>query len=97
MLDPAADLEQIFANDFSVAATWKGTESIRGILDVGYSTPNIGGDVSMISTDPTFTCRSSEVTGAAEGDTLSVSGVDYVIREVMPDGTGVTEFTLERQ
>lgn len=95
-LDPIADLEQLFADDFSVAATWNGATTVRGIFDATFSSPDIG-DIGVESNDPMFTCRTSEIPGAAEDDTLVISGTTYKIKGIMPDGTGVTELVLEEQ
>jgi len=96
MLDPVADLEQLFANDFSVAATYNGS-TVRGIFDNEYRPAEFGGEVGVAGTDPAFTCRTSEINAAVEGETITISGVNYTIRDIMPDGTGVTELVLEKQ
>lgn len=96
MLDPIADLEQLFANDFSVAATHN-SATVRGIFDNPYRPAELGGEVGVAGTDPMFTCRSSQISSAVEGDTITISGTNYTIREIMPDGTGVTELVLEEQ
>ena len=94
MLDPVADLEQLFANDFSIAATHSGS-TVRGIFDNEYSEADPGGEVGFTSSEPRFTCRTSEISSAVTGDTITISGTIYTIREIMPDGTGVTELLLE--
>ena len=96
MLDPIADLEQLFANDFSIAATYN-SGTVRGIFDNQYSSVDAGGEVDFASSDPTVSCETSDVSAAVEGETITISGTNYTIREVMPDGTGMTELVLEEQ
>jgi hypothetical protein len=96
VLDPIADLDQIFANDFSVAATHNGV-TVRGILDTPSRDISTGGEVGVIGVVNTFTCQTSGVSSAIEGETMTISGVTYVLREVLHDGTGVTELVLEEQ
>ena len=45
--------------------------------------------------DPQFVCRTSDVSSAAEGDALVTGSVNYTIRDVIDDGTGMTTLMLE--
>ena len=47
------------------------------------------------SADPQFVCRTSDVSSAAEGDALVTGSVNYTIRDVIDDGTGMTTLMLE--
>jgi len=90
---------EIMLADFGVAATFTpaagGGGSIVGILDNDYEAADIGGSVSFAVSRPRFTCRTADVANAADGDSLVVEGINYVIRVVMNDGTGMTELMLE--
>ena len=41
-----------------------------------------------------FVYRTSDVSSAAEGDALVTGSVDYTIRDVIDDGTGMTTLML---
>ena len=45
--------------------------------------------------DPQFVCRTSDVSSAAKGDALVTGSVNYTIRDVIDDGTGMTTLMLE--
>ena len=57
--------------------------------------------IEVKATDPglTVTVASNNAVStsdAKEGDVITVANVDYTIRVVMPDGTGMTEIMLEK-
>jgi hypothetical protein len=88
-------------DEFGVSATYTPdggvASTVQGIFDNGYSGVDVGAGAQVASTDPRFLCRSEDVSGVADGDTLVVSSVTYIIRTPMPDGTGFTELQLEEQ
>jgi hypothetical protein len=94
-----ADDRLIMLADFGVAATYTpsggSASSITVIFDNAYEAVDTGGGVSFAVRQPRVTARTADVPNASEGDTLAVEGVTYVIRIVMPDGTGITELMLE--
>jgi len=45
----------------------------------------------------TFTCKTSDVTGIAEGSLITINGSSYAVTDLQPDGTGVTMLILEAQ
>lgn len=96
------DLERaifILADDFGITATYTpsggSSSQISGIFDDGHEEVDAGGGVPFSVTAPQFHTKTSDVSGAAEGDTLAIDGVVYTIRVVMPDGTGMTMLQLE--
>lgn len=88
-------------NDFGTDATFTpaggSPSAIVGVFDNPYLGADAGGMVEFSATSPTFTARDVDFTGAAHGDELVISGTTYIIREVMPDGTGITTVMLEEQ
>ena len=45
--------------------------------------------------DPRFVCRTSDVSSATEGNALVTGRVNYTVRDVTDDGTGMTTLMLE--
>lgn len=88
-------------NDFATTATFApfiGPEvTITGILDNPYLAADAGGIVEFSSTSPTFMTKTSDLPDLAYGDTLEIGSTTYMIREIMPDGTGITTLALEEQ
>ena len=66
---------------------------IKGILDKESVEQSVG-EAGIIEEVPVFTCKSSDVTDATFNDTLVIDSVTYYIKELFPDGTGVTRITL---
>ena len=102
-VETADDLAAMFnTDDWAVAATHineYGVEStVNGIFDNSYFAADAGiGSVAFAESNPTFSGRTADFTDIGYGDHLEISGVTWIIREIMPDGTGVTELTLEKQ
>ena len=87
-------------DDFGTEATLTidgDATQVNGIFEDDYEEIEAGGGVSFAATSPTFHGRSSDLSAAGEGDTLTISGQNYVIRVVMQDGTGLTMLQLEKQ
>ena len=53
--------------------------------------------VDVASNDPRFTCKTSDVTNASNGDTIVIDSVTYKVRIAEADGTGITILVLEKQ
>lgn len=83
-------------DDFGVAATYAGG-TVNGIFNKNYLELDSGGSVAFAINQPRFVCRTSDVSSAAEGDAITISGTSYVIRVVQDDGTGVTTLVVEEQ
>ena len=45
--------------------------------------------------DPQFVFRTSDVSSATEGNALVKGSVNYTVRDVIDDGTGMTRLMLE--
>jgi hypothetical protein len=84
----AEDLTAFFA-DFSVPATL-GAASFAVIFDAAYI------DALGISTNqPAAVCKSTDVAACSLGTAININGTAYTVREVKPDGTGLTTLMLE--
>ena len=86
------------SDDFASSATFTdvsaGTSStVKGIFDKE-SVEQAVGEAGLIEEVPVFTCKTSDVSYATFNDTLAIDGTTYYIKEILPDGTGVTRITL---
>jgi len=102
-VETAADRAAMLAVDdgFGVSASHineYGVEStLTGIFDNQYFAADTGiSGVAFAESNPTFLGRTEDFTDIRYGDRLEIGAVVWVIREIMPDGTGFTELTLER-
>ena len=86
--------------DFGTNATYTPTGgvavTVRGIFDEPYSAADLGGFADFSTLNPSFITKTAAVASADYGDAITINSVDYIIREVMPDGVGFTTFTLEK-
>jgi len=87
--------------DFGVAASYTPSggvaATVNGIFDNEYFETDAGGEVAFALQQPMFHCRTADVSSAAEGDAITISGTNYIVRNVRPDGTGMTMLMLEEQ
>lgn len=85
---------------FAVEASFKhgsgSAVTIRGIFDNAYYAVDTQAEVDIACTQPRFQCATSSVASAAEGDKLTLDGVEYTIIDIQPDGTGVTMLILQK-
>jgi len=93
-VETADDLTAFFAD--AETATVDGA-TIRGHFENEHDPVNAGGYVEFSIQSATFQCKSSDVTSVAEGSILTISGSDYAVTDIQPDGTGVTMLMLEAQ
>ncbi len=67
---------------------------VRGIFNGPYSAA-LGG---IVTAEPTYTLPTSQASAATTASQLVLSnGATYRVRDIRPDGTGVTELALERR
>lgn len=87
-------------DDFGTAASYTpsggSAATVNGIFDNDFIEVDAGGGVGVALQQPRFHCRTADVSSGAEGDALVVSGVNYTIRIVQDDGTGMTMLVLEK-
>jgi len=100
-LETASDLSAFFDTDaHGVSATFTpsggSASTINVIFNNEYELIDVGG-VGVESSAPVVTCKSSDLTGIAQGDQFVISSITYKARIVRPDGTGITEIVLEKQ
>src|SRR5262245_36015628 len=95
-------------DEFGVVITYAGFESINGILDADYFAVELGTQVPVEGARLRLICRSADLPqGGVHGDQAIITAVattvdpallgEYLVREVQPDGTGMTTLVLERQ
>ncbi|MEY2686555.1 MAG: hypothetical protein RL375_753 [Pseudomonadota bacterium] len=90
----AEDLAPFFDTDAGFAQTATvGAASFPVIFDSAYQAP-LGGMIE--STGPVCQAKSADVSTVVQGTAITVNAVAYKVREVQPDGTGVTTLFLER-
>jgi len=53
--------------------------------------------VGVETTQPVITVETSKVPGIAHGDVIAISGINYNVIGIRPDGTGISEIALEKQ
>jgi hypothetical protein len=85
-------------DDFGKSATFtdvsaSSSSTVKGIFDKESVEQSVG-EAGLIEEVPVFTCRSSDVSAATFDDTFVIDSVTYYIKEIFPDGTGMTRFTL---
>lgn len=87
-------------NDFGTAATYTPTggsaSTVNGIFDNDIVEVDAGGNIPMAIRQPRFLCRTQDIANAVDGDALVVNSVNYTIRVVDHDGTGITTLVLEK-
>lgn len=96
--DIATDIAQTFLDTslgFAVVATTSGAANITGIFSRDYFAENSAGEVGIMSRTPVFRASSSDVTGLAVGNTLTIEGDTYSIVEPQPDQRGITDLRLQ--
>ena len=90
------DLPLILSVDeFAVSVTYGGG-TINGIFDNETIPVDNGGFVTVHQEQPQLTCRTSDLPSVGEGEVMVISGVTYVVRAWIHDGTGVTVVQLEK-
>lgn len=100
--ESAADRAALLdTDDFATAATYTlaagGDTALNGIFDNGYLAVGVPADLDISATQPQFLCRTADLpSSAAQDDTITVDSVTWRVRELQPDGTGLTSLVLEK-
>lgn len=91
---------RIFVNEFGEDILFNGEiigiRTVRGIFDNEYEGV-LGESIEFAMQQPRLTCVEDDVVDVRYGDTVTIRGSDYVVRTIMPNGTGITELMLESQ
>jgi hypothetical protein len=99
-VETAADRE-IILMDFGLSASYTpvggSASTITVVFDNEYYSADGSGSIAFAMRQPKAQARTSDLVGVVENASLVVEGVSYIIRVVMPDGTGMTELMLEVQ
>lgn len=83
----------VFLNDFGVSCT-AGAISALGILDMP---SQVLADGMVLSTDYTLTARTADFGALKFGDSISVAGVNYQVRETrLLDDGAMVEIGLQK-
>ena len=85
----------LVVDEFAVAVTYDGG-TINGIFDNETIPVDNGGFVTVHQEQPQLTCKTSDLHSIGEGEVMVISGVTYVVRAWIHDGTGVTVVQLEK-
>lgn len=96
----SAEDRAVFLNpiEFGVEATYVDGTTLNGIFDSDYFAADIGARVAVEGARLRFICRSADLPAeAASGDSITIDSVEYAVREIHPDGTGMTELVIEAQ
>lgn len=71
-----------------------GGSPVYGILENQFVPIDFGGQ-EIESNYPVLTIRTSDASGVSHGTAVVANGVNYTVRSIQPDGTGMTELVLE--
>ena len=97
--ESAADLAAMFGDDFAVLATWThagADTSLMVIFDAAHMAVDLETGAPVSTSAPQITVRDADLpAGAAQGDAVIVAGKSWKVRDLQPDGTGVTVAMLE--
>jgi hypothetical protein len=97
--DLTNDLSVVFStDDFAETATFTpsggSASSVIGIFDTADVESDVGG-VPVIISGTRFQCAAADVIGVAEGDSLVIRGVSYLVATVEDDGMDTVTLRLE--
>jgi len=100
----AADVSDVFLNgdEFGEDATYAfadgHSQTVTGIFDEEATTVDIGTEADIMQTGPQFIADSDKFERVpGKGDSMVIRNRTFNVKEVHPDGTGVTVITLLRR
>ena len=97
-IESGTDLAYFFeTDDFGVAANFTSPAlgTVNGIFDAEVIEVEMGGEVGILAPQPTFKCRTSDLTGVTEASAVTIGSTNYLVKNRLDDGTGTTELQLE--
>lgn len=87
-------------DDFADVATYTPVGGrpicVNGIFDAPQASRNATDMMDITIPAPQFVCRTADVPNAADGDAIVIRSVNYQVRVVLTDGTGVSTLVLEK-
>ncbi|GJQ59783.1 MAG: hypothetical protein D8M57_13215 [Candidatus Scalindua sp. AMX11] len=93
--DILTDLDTFLDSDeFAVDITYN-SGTIQGIFDNAFLEDQQD-DVDIETLQPQVTVKTSDVSGLAHGDTMTIDSVVYNVIGIQPDGTGLTNVLLSQ-
>ncbi len=103
-IESAADRSVFLTvDDFGITATYTpvvgSAVSVNGIFDSGYEEVRLPGaiDVSLALSRSRMVVRTADLpSAAADGDTVTIESVNYVVKILAADGEGITELIMAR-
>lgn len=82
------------ADEFAVSITYN-SATIKGIFDDEYKAVNqLTGEVE--ATAPQVVVKTSDISGIAHGNPLTINSTTYYVIGIQQDGTGLTTIILSR-
>jgi hypothetical protein len=101
VIESSADLLDFLSlDDFAENATYTpiagSPVTVQGIFDAPQASRNITEMMDVTIPAPQFVCRTVDVPNAADGDAIAIRSVNYYVRVVITDGTGITTLMLEK-
>lgn len=99
---PADQASFFVQDDWAVQARWQpkigAPTMVVGIFDAEHVEVEVDTEsgVAIESVNPVFNMTTASMPEVQESDGLRIEEVDYVVREIRPDGTGVSMLRLER-
>jgi hypothetical protein len=103
MLETPADLDTLLDPEvFGTCAAWRGAagaeREVWGIFTASYAVLARGDAIGVSGLSPVYTVAAVHFAGdpPRKGDRLTIDGVDYVVADPQPDGSGLIRLILER-
>lgn len=84
----------VFLADFAETVTLTNGKTFKAVRSADFVEVGDSG-AGVESSAPTFLARTADVVGVAFGTVVELDNVQYVVRGVQPDGTGMTALRLE--
>lgn len=99
-VESASDLlaffdEGDFASSAVITLPDNSAVSLTGIFEDPRASRSVTQHMDVMIPDPSFTCRTVDLSTASEGDTITINSNAYIIRALATDGTGVSTLQLE--
>lgn len=93
--DLISDLDEFLNNEEFAVEMTIGSNTIYGIFDDEYNAVDLQtGQIAQ--TEPQIIVKTSDVSGISLDTEVSINGTTYKIKEIQPDGTGLTTLILSK-